>query len=111
MTRLTELAFRSLGSCPSLEELEAVARDLREHGEPADLALFEPVSGDEYGPVHGPLGDISERCGSSRFVAMDVLCEFHTPGGQRRVLERARLMRDDETRIRDVRDTCLPSTE
>jgi hypothetical protein len=102
--RLVELAFRSLGHCPSLEELEAVGRDLREHGEADDLALFEPVGGDEYAPVRGPLGDVAERCGSDRFSALDLLCEVRDPGSQRRVMERGRPMRDDVPRVRDVRD-------
>jgi len=99
------MAFRTLGRAPDLHEIEAVAAGLRAHGEPDDHALFAPVDGDQYGPTSGALGDISERCGSSRFVALDLLCEFHTPGGQRRVMERARLMRDDVPRVRDVRDT------
>ena len=105
MTRLTELAFASLGRCPSLDEIEAVARDLRTHGSPEDHALFAPIDGEQYGPVHGPLGDISERSGSSRFVCLDLLCEFNDPGGQRRVMERARVMCDDVPRVSDVRDT------
>ncbi len=105
MTRLTELAFASLGSCPSLEEIEAVARDLREHGTPEDLALFEPIDGDEYGPMSGPLCDLAERCGSGGFVCLDLLCEVRHPGGQRRCMERARLMRDDVPRVSDARDT------
>jgi hypothetical protein len=100
--RLTELAFRGLGRAPDLHEIEAVAADLRAHGEPDDLALFDPVDGDEYAPTSGALGDIAERCGSSRFVALDLLCEFHTPGGQRRVMERALLMRDDVLRVSDA---------
>jgi len=86
--RLIEMAFRSLGPCPTLEDLEAVARDLREHGKSADLGLFEPIDGDEYAPVSGRLGDVAERCGSDRFSALDLLCEVRDPGSQRRVLER-----------------------
>ena len=107
MTRLTELAFASLGRCPSLEELEACARDLREHGEPDDHALFAPIDGNEYGPTSGPLGDISERAGSSRFVALDLLVEYVNPGAQRRVRERGRPLKeddDDEPHRSDWRD-------
>lgn len=101
---LTEMAFRTLGRAPDLHKIEAVAHDLRAHGEAADLALFEPIDGKEYEPVRGPLGDIAERSGSSRFVALDLLVEFCNPGAQRRVMERARLMRDDVPRVSDVRD-------
>jgi hypothetical protein len=97
VTRLTELAFASLGRCPSLEELEACAHDLREHGEPDDHALFAPIDGNEY----GPLGDISERCGSSRFVALDLLVEYVNPGANRRSMERAGSLKDGETRVSD----------
>jgi hypothetical protein len=104
--RLTELAFRTLGRAADLHEIEAVARDLREHGTPEDLALFEPIGGDEYAPMSGALCDLAERCGSSGFVCLDLLCEVRSPGGQRRVLERGRPMKgDDETRVSDVRDT------
>jgi hypothetical protein len=103
--RLVELAFRALGHSFALEELEAVARDLREHGEPDDLALFEPVDGSEYGPVHGALGDVAERCGSDRFTALDLLVEVRNPGSQRRVMERGRPIRwSGPTRVSDARD-------
>jgi hypothetical protein len=105
VVRLVEMAFGSLGSCPTLEELEAVARDLRDHGEPDDLALFEPIDDDQYAPVHGPLGDVAERCGSDWFSALDLLCEVRDAGSQRRVLERGRPMRQGKVRVRDVRDT------
>ena len=101
------MAFRSLGHCPSLDELELVAADLREHGEPDDHALFAAISGDEYAPVDaaGGLGDISERCGSNRFTALDLLCEFCDPGARRRVMmERAGSLKDGETRVSDWRD-------
>jgi hypothetical protein len=102
--RLTEMAFRTLGKAPDLHEIEAVARDLREHGEPDDLALFAPIDGSEYGPTSGPLGDISERCGSSRFVALDLLVEFCSRGATRRVMERGGALRDGPTRVSDWRD-------
>ena len=102
--RLTELAFASLGRCPSLEEIEACAADLREHGEADDHAMFAPIAGNEYGPTSGPLGDISERCGSSRLVALDLLVEFCNPGANRRCMERAGSLRDGETRVADWRD-------
>jgi hypothetical protein len=101
--RLTEMAFRRLGRAPDLHEIEAVARDLREHGEPDDLA-FAPIDGNEYGPTSGPLGDISERCGSSRFVAVDLLVEFNSSGAQRRCMKRAGSLKDGPTRMSDWRD-------
>ena len=55
-------------------------------------------------PTTGPLGDISERCGSSRFVALDLLVEFNSPGAQRRCMERAGSLKDGETRVSDWRD-------
>ncbi len=98
------MAFRTLGKAPDLHEIEAVAADLREHGEPDDLALFDPVDGNEYGPTSGPLGDISERCGSSRFAALDLLVAFNSSGAQRWCMERAGSLKDGETRVSDWRD-------
>jgi hypothetical protein len=88
-----------------LEEIEACAADLRDHGTRDDHALFAPIDGDEYGPTSGPLGDVAEAAGSSRFVALDLLCEFCDPGAQRRVMmERAGSLKDGETRVSDWRD-------
>jgi hypothetical protein len=98
------MAFRTLGMAPDLHEIEAVAADLRAHGEPDDHALFAPVLGNPYGPLHGQLGDVAERCGSSRFVVLDLLVEFCNPGAQRRCMERAASLKDGETRVSDWRD-------
>ena len=98
------MAFRTLGRAPDLHEIEAVAADLRAQGEPDDLALFDPIDGNPYGPTSGPLGDISERCGSSRFVALDLLVEVCNPGANRRCMERAGSLKGGETRVSDWRD-------
>jgi hypothetical protein len=88
-------ALRALGGRPSLEEIERVAAALRQCGEPEVLTLFglgQPITEREAWERFIAL--VQEHDEGLGFTALDVFAEVTSPGGQRRVRERGRLVED-----------------
>ena len=95
MNPLVLAALRALGPRPSVEELETVARTLRETGGPEVRALFglgAPITEKEAWIRFIAL--VRERDTALQFVALDLFSAMTSPGGQRRVHERDRLVED-----------------
>ena len=95
MSELVLDALRALGPRPSLEEIEQVAAALRNSRDPDVRALFglgAPISWrDAYERF---IARVMDTDGAPRFTALDVFSEVTSPGGQRRVRERGRLVED-----------------
>ena len=95
MSELVMDALRALGGRPSLEEIEQIAAALRKSGDPEVLTLFglgAPITAKEAWERFIAL--VQERDASLQFTALDVFSEVSSPGGQRRVRERGRLVED-----------------
>ena len=91
MSELVLDALRALGGRPSLEEIEQVAAALRKSSDPEVLTLFglrAPISEREaWKRLSALVMDADDALG---FTALDVFSEVTSPGGQRRVRQRAR---------------------
>jgi hypothetical protein len=88
-------ALRALGGRPGPDELERVARTLRETGGPEVRALFglgAPVTEEEAWRRY--IAVVQERGAELQFTALDLFCEMTSPGGYRRVRKRGRLVED-----------------
>jgi hypothetical protein len=89
-------ALRALGGRAGPDELETVARTLRETGDPEVMALFglgTPITEKEAWRRFIAL--VQERDTALRFAALDLFSEMTSPGGYRRALARGRPV-DDE---------------
>lgn len=95
MSELVFAALRALGPRPGPDELETVARTVRETGGPEVRALFglgAPVTEKE--AWRRFLALVQERDETLQFVALDLFSEMTSPGGYRRALARGRPVED-----------------
>jgi hypothetical protein len=93
MSDLVMDALRALGGRASLEEIEQVAAALRKRGDRKVLTLFglgAPITEKEAWKRFIAL--VEERDLALQFTALDLFSEVTSPGGQRRVRERGRLV-------------------
>jgi hypothetical protein len=78
MTELIEKAFTALGPSPTWSERILVAEALRNSGDEETIEALECAGA--LGEDLDPLADLAIACGSSAFVALDVVTEFNNPG-------------------------------
>lgn len=84
MTEMLAAAFRALGSAARPDEVVLVANALRASDDDETKALLDAAAHAFKSPEYERVRQIAEETGAGPFVALDLVCEFRSPGNLRR---------------------------